>query len=226
MKRLLTIGASVLLLVSCSMSTAAQPAGASIESTPIQLNIKNSLSNKATTTFILNGILVTGEQLQQQQRKIRKQIANDTKIRTLVKKVSKYKNKTWYVFSGSSPRGWDCSGLVRWAYGQVGVTLDHSATRQMRSGKVVKQPMVGDIVAFYYGSGKRSFHVGIYIGNGKMIHSYNSRSRTNVDSVAGVARENWSKVKYIRILESLPKDQQSLEMTHGQLAKVEQPRAA
>jgi cell wall-associated NlpC family hydrolase len=206
------------------MSTSAQPAGASIK--PTQLNTTNALSNKATTALILNGILVTGEQLQQQQRKIRKQIANDTKIRTLVKKVSKYKNKTWYVFAGSSPRGWDCSGLVRWAYGQVGVTLDHSATRQMHSGTVVKKPMVGDIVAFYYGSGKRSFHVGLYIGNGKMIHSYYPGTRTRVDSVAGVAKDNWSKVKYIRILDSLPKDQQAFQMAHGQLAKVEQPRAA
>jgi cell wall-associated NlpC family hydrolase len=82
--------------------------------------------------------------------------------------------------------------------------------------------MVGDIVAFHYG-GYGSFHVGLYIGNGKMIHSYYPGTRTQVASVAGVAKENWSKVKYIRILETLPKDQQSLEMTYGQLAKVEQP---
>ena len=221
MKRLLTIGALALLLASCSTSTAVQPAHASIK--PTQLNIENALSKNSSATLILHGSIVKAKQLQQQQRKIQKQLANKGKISTVVKRVMKYKNKTWYVFSGSSPRGWDCSGLVRWAYGQVGVTLDHSATKQMRSGAVVKKPMVGDIVAFYYGNGKRSFHVGLYIGNGKMLHAYYAGTRTRVDSVAGVAKANWSKVKYVRILDTLPKDQHSLEMTYGQLAKVEQP---
>ena len=221
MKRLLTIGALALLLASCSTSTAVQPAHASIK--PTQLNIENALSKNSSATLILHGSIVKAKQLQQQQRKIQKQLANKGKISTVVKRVMKYKNKTWYVFSGSSPRGWDCSGLVRWAYGQVGVTLDHSATKQMRSGAVVKKPMAGDIVAFYYGNGKRSFHVGLYIGNGKMLHAYYAGTRTRVDSVAGVAKANWSKVKYVRILDTLPKDQHSLEMTYGQLAKVEQP---
>ena len=221
MKRLLTIGALALLLASCSTSTAVQPAHASIK--PTQLNIANALSKNSSATLILHGSLVKAKQLQQQQRTSQRQFANKSKITTLVKKVTKYKNKTWYVFAGSSPRGWDCSGLVRWAYGKVGVTLEHSATKQMRSGKVVKTPMVGDIVAFYYGSGKRSFHVGIYTGNGKMIHSYYAGTRTRIDSVAGVAKANWSKVRYIRILDTLPMDQQTFAMKHGQLAKVEQP---
>jgi cell wall-associated NlpC family hydrolase len=221
MKRLLTIGALALLLASCSTSTAVQPAHASIK--PKQLNIENALSKDMSATSVLHGSLVKAKQLQQQQRTSQRQFANKGKITTLVKKVMKYKGKTQWVFSGSSPRGWDCSGLVRWAYGKVGVTLDHSATRQMRSGEVVKQPMVGDIVAFYYGSGQRSFHVGLYTGNGKMVHAYNARSDTRVDSVAGVAKENWSKVKYIRILDTLPGDQQTFAMKHGQLAKVEQP---
>jgi hypothetical protein len=56
-----------------------------------------------------------------------------------------------------------------------------------------------------------------------MIHAYNASSDTRVDSVAGVAKENWSKVRYIRILDTLPMDQQTFAMKHGQLAKVEQP---
>jgi len=220
MKRLLTIGAVVLLLASCSTATSVSAAHASTK--PTQLNIANALSKNSSATSILHGSIVKAKQLQQQQRKIQKQLANKGKISTIVKKVMKHKGKTWYVFSGSSPRGWDCSGLVRWAYGQVGVTLAHSATRQMHSGAVVKKPMVGDIVAFYYG-GYSSFHVGLYIGNGKMIHSYYAGTRTRIDSVAGVAKANWSKVKYVRILDTLPKDQHSLEMTYGQLAKVEQP---
>jgi cell wall-associated NlpC family hydrolase len=169
--------------------------------------------------------MAKAKQIQQQQRTFRKQAANAGKIQTLLKKVQKHEGKTWYVFSGASPRGWDCSGLVRWAYGQVGVTLEHSATKQARSGKVVQKPVAGDIVAYYYGNSNRSFHVGLYVGNGKMIHSYYAGTRTRIDSVAGVAKANWAKVKYIRILDTLPRDHAALN-AGKQLAKVEQPRAA
>jgi len=223
MKRLLTIGASVLLLASCSTATSVQPSTASTE--PKQLNIETALSNSAALTSVLMDSMAKAKQIQQQQRKIRKQIANAGKIQTLLNKVQKHEGKTWYVFSGASPRGWDCSGLVRWAYGQVGVTLDHSATKQMRSGTVVKKPVAGDIVAYYYGNGSRSFHVGLYVGNGKMIHSYYAGTRTRIDSVAGVARANRANFKYVRILSTLPTAHAALNEGR-QLAKVEQPRAA
>ena len=59
-------------------------------------------------------------------------------------------HKTGYVFSGSTPAGWDCSGLVRWVYKNAGVVLPHSADKQAHKGKRVSEPKRGDIIAFAY----------------------------------------------------------------------------
>ena len=91
---------------------------------------------------------------------------------------------TRYVYGGSSPSGFDCSGFTMYVYGQAGYSLPHSATSQWQSGLGTKvwsisalQP--GDLVFFNDPSrnaGKACSHVGIYIGDGKHIHSSSSRS--------------------------------------------------
>ncbi|WP_195906745.1 C40 family peptidase [Actinomyces urinae] len=71
-----------------------------------------------------------------------------------------------YVWAGASPSGFDCSGLVSYVYGQLGYSLPHSSYGIGASGTHVpaSEAAPGDIV--YYGG-----HVGIYAGNGMMIHS-------------------------------------------------------
>jgi len=71
-----------------------------------------------------------------------------------------------YVYGGASPGGFDCSGLVMWAYRQAGVRLPHSSTQQMRSGRRVTRRAIrpGDLVFGYYGE-----HVGLYAGHGVVI---------------------------------------------------------
>ena len=74
---------------------------------------------------------------------------------------------TRYAWGGASPRtGFDCSGLVMWAYSRVGVHLAHSSYAQMSSGRRVSRAHMrrGDLV-FEYGGG----HVGIYLGHGVML---------------------------------------------------------
>ena len=77
-----------------------------------------------------------------------------------------------YVYGGSSPRGFDCSGFVYYIYKSMGVTLNRVAADQMYNGQWVPtnalQP--GDIVGFANRSGYVN-HVGIYAGNGMMIHA-------------------------------------------------------
>ncbi len=91
---------------------------------------------------------------------------------------------TRYVYGGSSPSGFDCSGFTMYVYGQAGYSLPHSATSQWQSGLGTKvwsisalQP--GDLVFFNDPSrnaGKACSHAGIYVGNGQFIHSSSSRS--------------------------------------------------
>jgi peptidoglycan DL-endopeptidase CwlO len=74
-----------------------------------------------------------------------------------------------YVWGGSSPRGFDCSGLVKYCFAKVGISLPHSSAMQYHYGTHVSRSQLkaGDIVFFY----NPIHHVGIYIGNGNMINA-------------------------------------------------------
>jgi cell wall-associated NlpC family hydrolase len=74
-----------------------------------------------------------------------------------------------YRWGGESPStGFDCSGLVRWAYGQVGIDLPHSSYALYGEGRRVPGSSLvpGDIL-FFEGLG----HVGLYLGRGRMVHA-------------------------------------------------------
>jgi cell wall-associated NlpC family hydrolase len=74
-----------------------------------------------------------------------------------------------YVWGGAAPGGFDCSGLVMWAFQQAGVALPHSSQALAHGGQPVAlsdlQP--GDVLTFY----SDASHTGIYVGDGLMIHS-------------------------------------------------------
>ncbi len=74
-----------------------------------------------------------------------------------------------YVWAGSSPAGFDCSGFVMYVYKKVGISLPHSSRMQYSSGVAVSRGDLrpGDLVFFY----SPIHHVGIYIGDGKMINA-------------------------------------------------------
>ena len=74
-----------------------------------------------------------------------------------------------YRWGGESPSsGFDCSGLVRWAYSRVGVELPHSSYALYGEGRRVAESRLepGDLL-FFEGLG----HVGLYIGRGRMVHA-------------------------------------------------------
>ena len=101
-----------------------------------------------------------------------------------ITELEKHVNKTWYVFSGSTPDGWDCSGLVKWFYLDLQVELEHSATAQKYSGELTDEPIPGDIVGFSYNGAERVYHNGLYIGNDLFIHSPRVGRQTKVSSVS------------------------------------------
>jgi len=74
-----------------------------------------------------------------------------------------------YVWGASSPKGFDCSGLVKYCFAKVGISLPHSSRMQYNYGTHVSRSQLkpGDLVFFY----NPIHHVGIYIGNGKMINA-------------------------------------------------------
>lgn len=92
---------------------------------------------------------------------------------------------TPYVLGGSEPGGFDCSGLVSWTYKSVGVKLPRTAREQSVVGKKIKNikdMRAGDIVAFRHP--KRGYHTGIYVGDGKFIHSPRKRTRVRINSLS------------------------------------------
>jgi cell wall-associated NlpC family hydrolase len=82
---------------------------------------------------------------------------------------------TPYKWGGTDTLGFDCSGLIRYAYAQHGVTLPRMATDQARTGsevgRALEQLLPGDILTFADQPGGPVSHVGLYVGDGQFIHS-------------------------------------------------------
>jgi cell wall-associated NlpC family hydrolase len=126
---------------------------------------------------------------------------NTLKVTKAIKKLSSHVNKTWYVFSGATPAGWDCSGLTMWFYEQVGIELEHRASKQDTSGVQTKDPKPGDLVVFHYKGNSDAYHVGVYIGNGKMIHAPKHGHATRIENINSFAG-NYSNVTFRTILKT------------------------
>jgi peptidoglycan DL-endopeptidase CwlO len=86
-----------------------------------------------------------------------------------------------YVWGGASPSGFDCSGLIMYAYAQIGVSLPHHAASQYGMGSPVSRDELapGDLV-FFNGLG----HAGIYIGGGQFIHAPHSGDVVKISSLS------------------------------------------
>lgn len=109
-------------------------------------------------------------------------IKNIKKVKK-VKKVTTGERAAWvaqkqlntpYVWGGTTPKGFDCSGLVQYSYNANKLNLPRTASQQYASTKRIPthQAVSGDLV-FFKNTGKRKgiTHVGIYLGNGRFIHA-------------------------------------------------------
>lgn len=95
----------------------------------------------------------------------------------IVAEAMKYRGYR-YVYGGTSPSGFDCSGFTSYVYRQVGISLPRTSGGQGSVGRSVSRANIqpGDILAY-------PGHVGIYIGNGNMIHASNPTRGVVIDNV-------------------------------------------
>ena len=90
-----------------------------------------------------------------------------------------------YKYGGSSPSGFDCSGLVSYSFRQAGVALPHNTTQQRTTSRLIKVAELrrGDLL-FFDQEGKKHGHVGIYLGEGRFVHAPSSGKSVRTDALS------------------------------------------
>lgn len=130
-------------------------------------------------------------------KELRQQAKRD-KLKRVVTYLTTRVHKTGYVFSGSTISGWDCSGMVRYTYKRLGVTLEHSANKQAHSGKRVSKPRVGDIVVFAYQGSTNFYHSAIYLGNDLVINANALYKTTVIQPLSDFSK---SQIRFVRVID-------------------------
>lgn len=101
----------------------------------------------------------------------------------------KYVDKVWYVWGGTTPNGFDCSGLMMYCYAQLGISIPRTSRTQYHVGAFIPPDrldllMPGDLVFFgRNGDPDRIHHVAMYIGSGKMIEAPYTGQKVCVSSL-------------------------------------------
>lgn len=110
---------------------------------------------------------------------------------------------TEYVYGGTTPKGFDCSGFVQYVYKHFDISLERVASSQATQGTSISSQdlSAGDLVFFDTDGGHNSItHVGMYIGNGQFIHAASGSSTHKVmisDITSGYYADNLIKARRI-----------------------------
>jgi len=180
MKKYVIIASALLTLAGCAASTAVAQSE-NTQATPKQHVVKEQS---------LTAVLIKNEKIKR----------NSAKMTNVIKYLKTRVGRTSYVFSGSSPRGWDCSGMVRWTYEQFGMELPHSANAQGHIGTRVSKPKLGDIVVFAYNGSTSFYHAAIYIGNGKIINAHRGVDSTIIQPLTDYKN---GQIRFVRVVQTL-----------------------
>jgi len=89
-----------------------------------------------------------------------------------------------YLYGGAGPRGFDCSGLVQYAFGMVGVSLPRDTREQRRRGRRLDDPRTlepGDLL-FFRDNRRGMMHVGLYVGDGRFVHAPSKGGKVRMDA--------------------------------------------
>jgi cell wall-associated NlpC family hydrolase len=89
-----------------------------------------------------------------------------------------------YRYGGNTPKGFDCSGLVNYSFGQAGIRVSRETRTLRQEATLVRTTALrrGDLV-FFDQEGKKYSHVGIYLGAGRFVHAPSSGGRVRMDSL-------------------------------------------
>jgi cell wall-associated NlpC family hydrolase len=160
--------------------TRTSPAGASAldggsisTSGPAEGLLNTSLTGLSLPTSI-NGVPISGP--------------SGSKVAALALRSAITKKGLPYVWGGAGPTGYDCSGLVMWAYKQLGINLPHSSAQQSRIGTPVSRSDLrpGDLVFFY----SPVSHVGIYLGDNKIFNAFSRGQPLKVSDMSRMPFHN------------------------------------
>jgi cell wall-associated NlpC family hydrolase len=114
--------------------------------------------------------------------------ASTTNYKAKAISVAKSQMGVKYVWGGNTPSGFDCSGLVTYAFSKAGYTkLPRTAAEMFKVGTKVTSYQPGDLLFYATSGGKKVTHVAIYIGNGQMIHAATSKGV----SIASINNSYW-----------------------------------
>jgi cell wall-associated NlpC family hydrolase len=182
MKKYVLIASVILTLAGCSAST----------SIADSQNASVIPSNTVKETTV--NVKTFGTQTLIKEAKTKR---NTAQMKKVIKYLKTRVGKTSYVFSGSSPRGWDCSGMVRWTYERFGIELPHSANKQGHVGTRVSKPKLGDIVVFAYNGYTSFYHSAIYIGNGKIINAHYGADSTIIQPLTDYKN---NQIRFVRVI--------------------------
>lgn len=106
---------------------------------------------------------------------------------------------TPYVYGGSSPSGFDCSGFVKYVYNHFGVNLTRSSYSQVNEGTYVARSNLqpGDLV--FFGTKGNVHHVGIYVSDGNFIHAPKPGKTVRIETLnSGYYNNNYYTAKRVR----------------------------
>jgi cell wall-associated NlpC family hydrolase len=208
MKRLATVSTLTMVLVGCASAVSYSDSHSTKISTPAFSQampgssfIQTIIGMKEHQTMLEHQAAEAAAIKLEKQKIRQQQFENKRSVAERIIDIEQYAGKTWYVFSGSTPKGWDCSGLVVWFYEGLGKELPHSASKQGLLKPKVKDPKPGDVVVFRHQGYKNYHHSGIYIGNNKVIHAgFGKGDRTEIVSLDDPAFKD-TDIKFVRILE-------------------------